>query len=224
MSVSTNLLQIRSTLPSEVKLIAISKTHPAELIMEAYQEGQRDFGENKVQELGAKQEALPRDINWHFIGHLQSNKVKYIAPYIHLIHGIDSYKLLEVVNKEAVKNDRVINCLLQVHIAKEETKFGFSDSELETMLSTEPWAQLSNIRICGLMGMATFTDDEELIKQEFTFLTILFNKIKLNYFSHLEYFKELSMGMSDDYLLAVQIGSTMVRVGSSIFGNRDYSK
>lgn len=224
MSVSSNLLQIRNTLPADVTLIAISKTHPTELIVEAYNEGQRDFGENKVQELSEKFDKLPKDINWHFIGHLQSNKVKYLAPYVHLIHGIDSFKLLEIINKEAIKNNRLINCFLQVHIAKEESKFGFSETELLNMLESELWMQLTNIQICGLMGMATFTENQILIKEEFTFLTDLFKKIKKTYFADFEYFKEISMGMSDDYLLAIECGSTMVRIGSSIFGHRVYSK
>lgn len=224
MSVKANLANVKAQLPPQVQLIAVSKTHPAELILEAYNEGQRDFGENKVQEMVAKQAILPQDIRWHLIGHLQSNKIKYIAPFVHLIHSIDSYKLLEAVNKEAIKNKRVIDCLLQIYIAKEESKFGFSENELDAMFTTMPWTELTNIRICGLMGMATFTDNQELIKQEFTNLTRIFKQLKSSYFTDKEYFKEISMGMSDDFLIAAEVGSTMVRVGSNIFGTRDYSK
>jgi pyridoxal phosphate enzyme (YggS family) len=224
MSVKANLANVKAQLPPQVQLIAVSKTHPAELILEAYNEGQRDFGENKVQEMVAKQAILPHDIRWHLIGHLQSNKIKYIASFVHLIHSIDSYKLLEAVNKEAIKNKRVIDCLLQIYIAKEESKFGFSENELDTMFTSMPWNELTNVRICGLMGMATFTDNQELIKQEFTNLTRIFEQLKLNYFTDKEYFKEISMGMSDDFLIAAEVGSTMVRVGSNIFGTRDYSK
>lgn len=224
MSVQANLANVKAQLPPQVQLIAVSKTHPAELILEAYNEGQRDFGENKVQEMMAKQAILPHDIRWHLIGHLQSNKIKYIAPFVHLIHSIDSYKLLEAVNKEAIKNKRVIDCLLQIYIAKEESKFGFSENELDAMFTTMPWTELTNIRICGLMGMATFTDNQELIKQEFTNLTRIFKQLKSSYFTDKDYFKEISMGMSDDFLIAAKAGSTMVRVGSNIFGTRDYSK
>jgi pyridoxal phosphate enzyme (YggS family) len=222
MSVTENLSAIKSSLPAGVQLIAVSKTHPAEMIREAYNAGQLDFGENKVQEMSAKHEILPQDIRWHMIGHLQSNKIKYIAPFVHLIHSVDSLKLLQAINKEAVKCNREIDCLLQVHIATEETKFGFSAEELTNMLSGNDLNELKNIRLCGLMGMATFTDNEQQVKAEFKLLVGLFKTIKNQYFAQQPQFKNLSMGMSDDYRLAIEEGSTMVRVGSSIFGNRIY--
>ena len=198
----------------EVVLVAVSKIHPAQAIQELYNLGQRDFGENYVQELLAKQEVLPKDIRWHFIGHLQSNKVKYIAPFIHLIHGVDSFKLLKEISRQGVKNERVIEVLLQVHIATEETKFGLDEAELAGIMNAEKNSPLPGIRIRGLMGMASFSDDLNLVRSEFKFLKGLFDK----------YFKNddiLSMGMSSDYGLALELGSTMVRIGSLIFGKRD---
>jgi pyridoxal phosphate enzyme (YggS family) len=188
--------------------------------MEAYNSGQRIFGENKVQELVSKYETLPNDIQWHMIGHLQTNKVKYIAPFVNLIHAVDSYKLLETINKEALKNNRVIDCLLQIHIAKEESKFGFDETELFAMFTKSDYSNLNNVRICGLMGMATFSDDTNLVRSEFKYLSKLLNKLKSSTFYNSSYFKELSMGMSDDYTIAIEEGSTMVRIGSDIFGNR----
>ncbi|MDO5571282.1 MAG: YggS family pyridoxal phosphate-dependent enzyme [Bacteroidales bacterium] len=221
-SIESNLFEIRKTIPNSVKLVAVSKFHPAASITEAYNIGQRVFGESKVQELTAKQEVLPKDIEWHFIGHLQSNKVKFITPFISLIHSVDSLKLLEEINKCAKKDNRIIDVLLQIHIAKEQTKFGFSPKECIRTLNSISLSDFSNIRIVGLMGMATFTDDENEIRREFKTLTSLFNELKGTIFSTSADFKELSFGMSDDYLIAIEEGSTMVRVGSKIFGERNY--
>ena len=215
---------IKDRLPEGVRLIAVSKFHPNEAILEAYEAGQRLFGENHVQELTAKHESLPKDIEWHFIGHLQTNKVKYIAPFVSLIHGIDTPKLLKVVDKEGAKVGRVIPCLLQLHIASEETKFGFSREECLEMLSSGILADLHHVQICGLMGMATNTDDEVQIRQEFRFLHSFFEELKESYLKDEPAFKELSMGMSDDYPIAIEEGSTLIRVGTMIFGERDYSK
>lgn len=220
MSISQNLKNILSTIPKGVKLIAVSKTKPNEAIVEAYQSGQRIFGENKAQELAAKQKDLPSDIEWHMIGHMQSNKVKYIAPFVSLIHSVDSLSLLQEINKQAIKNNRTISVLLQFHIAEEETKFGFSFSEVEELLNSNACKELKNIEVCGVMGMATFTDNQEQIKKEFKQLKSYFNQLKSAHFNEKERFNEISMGMSGDYLLAIQEGSTMVRVGSSIFGGR----
>ena len=205
------------------KLIAVSKTHHAQMVEEAYKAGQIDFGENKVQELVEKAEQLPKDIQWHLIGHLQRNKVKYIAPFVHLIHSIDSFKLLREVEKEAKKAGRVIPCLLQIHIAKESSKFGFDEQELIEMLDMPDFAALENVRVDGLMGMATFTENEDIIRSEFKTLKSLSLKIASNY-KHIPFLqmKELSMGMSSDYSIAIEEGSTMVRIGSAIFGERDY--
>jgi len=203
-----------------VNLVAVSKTHPVEEIIAAYQEGQRVFGENKVQELASKYEQLPTDIEWHMIGHLQTNKVKYIAPFVSLIHGVDRLKLLREINKQAVKKERVIDCLLQIHIAEEETKFGFSEQELLQLLQSLPEQQLNNIRIRGLMGMATFTSDMQQVRNEFSNLKQLFDRIKQQYFEDNDSFSELSMGMSGDYETAIEEGSTMVSIGSLIFGER----
>ena len=213
---------IRAALPQGVTLIAVSKYHPAEAIEAAYAAGQRDFGESKAQDLVVKQQQLPKDINWHFIGHLQSNKIKYIAPFIHLIHSIDSLRLLQEVNKQGAKVGRRIPCLLQIHIAREETKFGFSPDECRDMLRQERWKDLQHIRICGVMGMATNTDNEADIDQEFQTLAALFQEIKEIHFTQDPYFTEVSMGMSNDYPIAVKNGSTLVRVGSRIFGERIY--
>ena len=223
MSIAENINIVKANLPANVKLVAVSKTKPANLLMEAYDYGQRAFGENKVQELVWKFEELPKDIEWHFIGHLQSNKAKYLVPFVHLIHGVDSFKLLKAIDSEAKKTDRIIHCLLQFHIAEEETKFGFSLSEAEEMLNSDDFLQLRNVKLSGVMGMATYTDDENQIRKEFAHLKTIFEMLKSNYFSSEPEFKEISMGMSGDYRIAVQEGSTMVRIGSTIFGERNYS-
>lgn len=220
MSISNQIQKIKASLPANVKLVAVSKTKPNELILEAYHSGHRVFGENKVQELISKYESLPKDIEWHMIGHLQSNKVKYIAPFVYMIHGVDSFSLLKEINKQALKNKRIQKVLLQFHIATEDTKFGFDINEAEKMLITEVFNSLKNIEICGVMGMATFTENESQIKSEFKTLKSIFNSLKSNYFSNSISFTEVSMGMSGDYLLAIESGSTMVRIGSTIFGGR----
>lgn len=220
--ITENLQQIWKELPDDVRLVAVSKYHPQEAIEEAYRAGQRIFGESKVQEMTAKYEALPKDIEWHFIGHLQTNKIKYMIPYVSLIHGIDSYKLLMEVDKQAAKVSRRVDCLLQIHIAKEETKFGFSFEECSCMLQQEEWKRLEHIRICGLMGMATNTDDVEQIKLEFRSLGRFFTEAKATWFANESSFKELSMGMSHDYHEAIDARSTLVRIGSKIFGERNY--
>ncbi|PIQ48119.1 MAG: YggS family pyridoxal phosphate-dependent enzyme [Cytophagales bacterium CG12_big_fil_rev_8_21_14_0_65_40_12] len=204
------------------QLIAVSKTKPNEDLLQAYAVGQRDFGENKVQDMTAKWETLPKDIRWHMIGHLQRNKVKYIAPYVHLIHGVDSERLLVEINKQAEKNERVIPCLLQVFIAQEETKFGFSEEELMAFLNSEEFESLKNIKIIGLMGMASNTENMARVKAEFEGLKSLFDKIKADIKAENIAMKELSMGMTNDYIEACEAGSTMVRIGSAIFGERNY--
>lgn len=206
--------------PHRAKLIAVSKTKPAEDILQLYQQGQRIFGENKVQEIVAKYEALPKDIQWHLIGHLQTNKVKFIAPFVALIHSVDSLRLLVEINKQAQKSNRVIDCLLQVFIADEETKFGLNREELFQLLNSPEFSTLKNIRICGCMGMATNTDDEIKITNEFSWLKKLFEEIKQKYFANQISFNELSMGMSADYKIALQQGATLIRVGSMLFGDR----
>ena len=222
MNIADNLQQVLNELPEGVRLVAVSKFHPNEAIEEAYRSGQRVFGESKVQEMTAKYESLPKDIEWHFIGHLQTNKIKYIVPYVALIHGIDSYKLLVEVNKQAEKAGKVVNCLLQLHIAEEETKFVFSFDECRDMLAEGEWKTLSNIQLCGLMGMATNTDDNEQIEKEFCSLSSFFKEVKDSWFADTEAFRELSMGMSHDYHQAIAAGSTLIRVGSKIFGDRTY--
>lgn len=222
MDIIDNLNKIRATIPTEVTLIAVSKTHTAEELIEAYSTGQRIFGENKVQELCAKQLILPKDIEWHFIGHLQTNKVKFIAPFVSLIHSVDSLKILTEINKEGIKNNRIISCLLEFYIASEESKFGLDLTEAEAILESPLFKTLENIRIAGVMGMASYTNDENIIKHEFKQLVRYFNQLKSKYFSDYAGFKEISMGMSGDYLLAIPEGSTMVRIGSAIFGERNY--
>jgi PLP dependent protein len=222
MSIKANLQEVLAGITKDVTLVAVSKFHPNESIMEAYEAGQRIFGESKVQEMTQKYETLPKDIEWHFIGHLQSNKIKYMAPYVTMIHAIDSLSLLKEIDKHAKKVNRTISCLLQIHIAKEETKFGFSFDECRTMLNEEEWKKLDNIRICGVMGMATNCDDQKEIREEFNSLHTFFKEIKEEYFKDEESFKEISMGMSGDYEIAIEEGSTMVRVGSKIFGERIY--
>ena len=221
--IKENLEKVRATLPETVTLVTVSKTKPVSDLQEAYDAGQRAFGENYPQEMRDKHEVLPQDIQWHFIGHLQTNKIKYIIPYVTLIHSIDSANLLEAVNKEAAKHDRVVDCLLQFHIAQEETKFGLDMEEAQQLLDSESFKAMQNVRICGVMGMATFTDDEAQIHEEFKHLKKIFNVLKQNYFADQPQFKEISMGMSDDYPIAIAEGATLVRVGSKIFGARNYN-
>jgi PLP dependent protein len=218
--IETNYRNLIKEIHPGVKLVAVSKTKPAEEVLEVYNCGQRIFGESKAQEMVPKYETLPKDIEWHMIGHLQTNKVKYIAPFVSMIHSVDSLKLLQTINKEALKNNRVIDCLLQMHIAEEETKFGLDYPEAEQLLQSTEYSQMKNIRICGLMCMATFTDDTAQISREFKTLIKYFNQVKQNFFPKNPEFKEKSMGMSDDYALAIIEGSTMIRVGSLIFGHR----
>ena len=221
--IKDNLETVRESIPSGVLLVAVSKTKPVADLQEAYDAGQRVFGENHALEMRDKHEVLPNDIDWHFIGHLQTNKIKYIIPFVRLIHSIDTFNLLQAVNKEAVKHDRVVDCLLQFHVAEEETKFGLSIEEAEEMLDSEAFKSLKNVRICGVMGMATNTDNQVQIRKEFHHLKEIFSTLKSKYFTDCEYFKEISMGMSHDYQLAIEEGSTMVRVGSMIFGERNYN-
>lgn len=213
---------LTSQLPQGVRLVAISKFHPAEAIAEAYAAGQRLFGESRVQELQAKHEALPKDIEWHFIGHLQTNKVKYIVPYVSLIHGIDSFRLLAEVDRQAERVGRTVGCLLQMHIAREETKFGFSFEECRQLLQEGEWRQLHHVRLCGMMGMATNTDNMQQVEEEFRSLATFFHEVKTTWFAADEAFCELSMGMSHDYQQAIAAGSTLIRVGTYIFGERNY--
>jgi len=218
MSIAENLRQVLSTIPPKVSLVAVSKTKPEEDLLAAYNAGQRIFGENKIQEMTRKFEALPKDIEWHMIGHVQSNKVKYMAPYVGLIHGVDREKLLKEINKQAAKNNRVIDCLLQIHIAQEETKFGLDHGELSQIIDNAKANAYPNIRLVGLMGMATFTSDEDQIRAEFGHLKQLFD----HSVNELKDFSILSMGMSGDYAIAIEEGSNMIRVGSKIFGERNY--
>ena len=222
--ISENLQKIRATLKPDVRLVAVSKFHPVEALQEAYDAGQRIFGENHVQELVTKEAVLPKDIEWHFIGHLQTNKVKYIAPFVSLIHSMDSLKLMKEIEKQGQKCGRVIDALLQIHVAAEETKFGFTPEEVIKMLAEGEWKNYAHVRLVGLMAMATNTDDEVQISQEFDIVQRLFNTLKTNYFADKPEFKEISMGMSGDYLIAQEHGSTMVRVGSMIFGERNYNR
>ena len=221
MSIEQNLLTIKATLPEQVTLVAVSKTKPISDLMEAYEAGQRIFGENKIQEMAEKWEAMPKDIQWHMIGHVQTNKVKFMAPFVSLIHGVDSLKLLEEINRQAQKNNRIIDCLLQVYIAEEESKFGLDEDELNGVIQfiTQNSEVYKNIRIVGLMGMATFTDNQNQIKKEFTHLKSIFDNLKSTETDNLQ-LNTISMGMSGDYKLAIDCGSTMVRIGSSIFGGR----
>ena len=222
MDIQKNLKEVLSQLPPHVRLVAVSKFHPNEAVEAAYAAGQRIFGESKEQELSRKQAALPKDIEWHFIGHLQTNKVKYIAPYIAMIDAVDSYKLLAEINRQAEKCGRVIPCLLEIHIAEEDTKYGFTFESCRQMLREGRWRKLDHVAISGVMGMATNTDDEDEIRREFRSLHTFFTELKDTFFSDSEAFREISMGMSHDYPLAVGEGSTMVRVGSRIFGERGY--
>ena len=219
MSVSENIKKYRSELPEDVKLVAISKTKPNEDLMEAYEAGQRIFGENKIQEMTDKWEELPKDIEWHMVGHVQRNKVKYMAPYVNLIHAVDSLKLLKEINKRAKQNERSIDCLLQIKIAEEDSKFGITRQEAREILESQAYAEMNHVNIVGLMGMATFTEDEKQVRQEFDRLKSAFEDFSLDF----PELKEISMGMSGDYKIAVDCGSTMVRIGSSIFGERNYN-
>lgn len=219
--IKENLQKIKSKIPKGVKLVAVTKTKPIADIMEAYNAGQRDFGENKVQEMERKAAVLPKDIRWHMIGHVQRNKVKYMAGFVNLIHGVDSFKLLKEINKQAAKHDRVINCLLQAHIAQESTKFGLDFNEIDTLIKSKELADLKHIKIIGLMGMATFTDDEAQVIKEFHSLRDFYESMKECTSANVN-MKILSMGMSGDYELAIQEGSNMVRIGTAIFGNRNY--
>jgi|SRR6056297_379447 len=223
MSIAENIQWfVKEALPEGVKLVAVTKTKPVEQIMEAYHMGHKIFGENRVQELADKYEELPKDIEWHMIGHLQSNKVKYIAPFVSLIHGVDKPKILKVIDKEGRKNDRVIDVLLQFHIAREETKFGFDHAEAREMLASEAFRNYEFVRVRGVMGMATFTDDTEQVRSEFQELVQIYQDLKQEFFSEDPGFTEISMGMSNDYQVAVEEGATMVRIGSLIFGERKY--
>ncbi|MBN1951600.1 MAG: YggS family pyridoxal phosphate-dependent enzyme [Bacteroidales bacterium] len=223
MPLAEELKKIIDHLPENVRLVAVSKTMPLEVLMEAYRAGQRIFGENKVQELVHKYEELPKDIEWHYIGHLQTNKVKYIAGFVQLIHAVDSLKLLKVIDKEAQKANRCISCLLQIKIASEDSKFGLSRQEAVSLLQSESLPLLKNIRISGLMGMASYTDDSEQVRREFQNLYTIFKKLKEDYFKASDDFSEISMGMSHDYPIALEEGATLIRVGSLIFGERNYN-
>ena len=222
MNIADNTKKIRASIPESVELVAVSKTKSNEEIMEAYDVGHRVFGENKVQDMTAKNESLPKDIQWHMIGHVQTNKVKYMAPYVDLIHGVDSFKLLKEVNKQAAKNNRVIKVLLQFYIANETTKFGLQLDEAKEILSSAEFKDFQNVQVAGVMGMASNTEDKEQVLKEFQSLKSIFNTLKTNHFPSEDYFKEISMGMSGDYKIAIEAGSTMIRVGSSIFGKRNY--
>ncbi|WP_431109474.1 YggS family pyridoxal phosphate-dependent enzyme [Winogradskyella poriferorum] len=219
MSIKENLNHIKSSLPEHVTLVAVSKTKPVSDLMEAYNAGQRIFGENKIQEMAEKYQQMPKDVEWHMIGHVQRNKVKYMADFVSLIHGVDSFKLLKEINKQAKKCNRIINCLLQIKIAEEDSKFGMSKNDASTLLQSDEFSELKNIKIVGLMGMATFTDDIAQVESEFKFLKTTFDQLK----TQNSELKTLSMGMSGDYKLAIECGSTMIRVGSSIFGARNYN-
>ncbi len=218
--IQQNLKSVLQDIPAHVKLVAVSKTKPVEMLQQAYDAGHRDLGENKAQELAAKQPQLPADIRWHFIGHLQTNKVKYIAPFVSLIHAVDSLKLFKEINKQALKNERIIDCLMEFHIAEEESKFGLVLETASEILKSDELAEMKNIRICGVMGMATFTSDHDQIRREFKTLKEYFDVLKKEFFQEKTEFKEISMGMSGDYLLAIEEGATIVRVGSKIFGSR----
>lgn len=218
--IARNIIALREEIPANVRIVAVSKLKSADDILKAYNAGQKIFGENRVQELVRKYNSLPRDIEWHFIGHLQSNKVRQIASFVNMIHSVDTFRLLKVIDQEAARADRVIDCLLQFYIATEETKYGFSLSEVLEMLESEDFQKLKNIRICGVMGMASFIDDDDQIRREFMYLSECFRRLKDEFFSGDDAFKELSMGMSGDYKIALEEGSTIVRLGSTIFGSR----
>ncbi len=219
MGISESIRKYKAELGEDVTLVAISKTKPAEDLKEAYNAGQRIFGENKIQEMTEKWESLPKDIEWHMVGHVQTNKVKYMAPFVNLIHAVDSLKLLKEINKEAEKNDRTIDCLLQIKIAEEDTKFGLDVEEAREILASEKFSEMKNVKVTGLMGMATYTDDEAVVRGEFDYLKSVYENFKKKN----PQFKTLSMGMSGDYQLAIDCGSNMVRIGSAIFGERNYN-
>ena len=218
--IAANIRLLKQQIPSSVKLVAVSKTKPVSDILTAYKSGHRYFGENRVQELFYKKDLLPSDIEWHLIGHLQSNKVKYIVTFISMIQSVDTFRLLKIINSEAAKINRVVDCLLQIHIAEEETKFGFSMKDLNDMLQAEDFKNSDSLRICGVMGMATYTENSDMVRKEFRYLTGCFYELKNKYFQGKSYFKEISMGMSGDYKIALEEGSTIVRIGSLIFGER----
>ncbi|MBI4649476.1 MAG: YggS family pyridoxal phosphate-dependent enzyme [Bacteroidia bacterium] len=220
MDIKENINALKISLPQYLKLVLVTKTQPDEKILEAYNAGQKIFGENKVQELITKASRLPKDIEWHFIGHLQSNKVKYIAPFVSMIHSVDSLKLLQIINKEALRNNRIVDCLFQMYIAQEETKFGLTLDEIVTIITSSELKELKNIRMKGLMGMASFTENKEQVRSELRFLADTFKKLKEKYYHDDDNFKELSMGMSDDYTIAIEEGSTIARIGTLIFGER----
>jgi len=222
MSIRENIIAFKKNIPENVRLVAVSKTKPVEAIREAYATGHLDFGENKAQELSDKYPQLPHDIRWHFIGHLQTNKVKYIAPFVHLIHAVDSLKLLKEINKQAVKNNRTISCLLQFHIASESTKFGMNIQEARQLLESDLHKNMRNIQILGVMGMATLTDDPEQVRNEFRQLRRYYEELKSDYFTGDDSFREISMGMSHDYKIAIEEGATIIRIGTAIFGERNY--
>lgn len=219
--IADNIISLKKQIPVSVKLVAVSKTKPVSDILEAYKAGHRIFGENRVQELLSKKDLLPGDIEWHLIGHLQTNKVKYVVPFISMIHSVDTFRLLKVIDIESARINRRIDCLLQFHIAAEETKFGFNIDEFKAMISSPEFSLIKSVRICGIMGMATFTDNEKQVRDEFRCLTSLFKKLKSSYFAHEDSFREISMGMSGDYRVAIEEGSTIIRIGSIIFGDRN---
>ena len=223
MNIREKIVEIKKQIPEGVTLVAVSKTKPIEDIMQAYDEGQRVFGENKAQEMKEKQALLPKDIQWHMLGHLQENKVKYIVPFVSLIHSVDSLKILHAINKRAIICGRVVDCLLEIDISHEETKFGLSKEELYNLLSSPEYEQMKNIRVCGLMGIGSITDDNSKTREEFRGLRALYSEIKDKFFAGKDYFRHVSMGMSGDYDIAIEEGSTIVRIGSKIFGERDYS-
>jgi len=218
--ITSNIISLKKEIPPYVKLVAVSKSRPVGDILEAYTTGLRDFGENRVQELISKKDDLPSDIEWHMIGHLQTNKVRLVVPFVKLIHSIDSFRLLTTVNQDALKISKIVDCLLQFHIAVEETKFGFDIREADEMLRSEAFRNLNNVRICGVMGMATFTVDQNCVRKEFRQLIDYFKRLKDKYFNDADHFREISMGMSGDFRIAIEEGSTMVRIGSVIFGER----
>lgn len=222
MYIAEQIKRLRSELPEGVNLLAISKYQPIEALQEAYDAGQRMFGENHIQEMAAKAAALPKDIAWHFTGHVQTNKIKYMASFVSLIHAVDSFRLLREINKHAAKHDRIIDCLLQIHIAQEDTKYGLTIEECRELLATEPWRELTNVRIVGLMAMGSNTDDMELVRGEFRQMKQLFDELRDTYFADEPSFSQLSEGMTDDYPIAIEEGSTIVRIGSMIFGDRVY--
>ncbi len=222
--IKKNLKEVRETIPTSVTLVCVSKTKPNEYIMEAYQSGERVFGENKAQELRQKHETLPKDIQWHFIGHLQENKIKYIIDYVTLIHSVDSLKLLIEINKQALKHSRIVDCLLEIDISHEESKFGLSREEATKLLEDSEYKQLKNIRLCGVMGVGSITTDRDQTRKEFRELKELFTFLKTTYFPTADYFKQVSMGMTHDYDIALEEGATIVRIGSKIFGERNYNK